>query len=111
MKIVQRYVVAEVSIEPVGLLYQDDPDAGRLLQEREHPSEAGASCLLRGFDVDELLDDVQVMVLRVLVEKPLLSRDRESLTFLLNTRNSRVEDGLAPHIRLWAIGGFGPALE
>jgi hypothetical protein len=67
--------------------------------------------LLRGFNVDELLDDVQVVVLRILAEKPLLSWDGESLTFLLKTRNSRVEDGLAPHIRRWDIGGFEPALE
>jgi len=60
--------------------------------------------LLGGFDVDELLDDVQVVLLRILAEKALLSRDRESLTLLFNTRNPRVDDGLASRILLSDTG-------
>jgi hypothetical protein len=63
-----------------------------LAKEADHLVEVCPAALLRGFDVDVFLDDLDVLGFCIVAQELELRRNRIALTLLLLRRNARVED-------------------
>ena len=85
----------------VGLLDEDDPAGGPLLQERDHLAERFPSRFFRGLDVDEFANDLEAVDTGVITEKLDLGGDRVALFLLLLRRDAGVDYGLLVLVR-WA---------
>ncbi|MCZ6692212.1 MAG: hypothetical protein O7H41_21725 [Planctomycetota bacterium] len=90
-QIIQGHVVAEVPIEAVGLLDQDDRAGGMLAEEPDHQVELRPTGLLGCLDVYELLDHLDPVTCGVPLEELELRRDRESFLLLLSAGDSGVD--------------------
>ena len=82
-ELVDRHPILDVAVQTIGLLDQEG-STGRsvLAKEGDHFAERRAASTLRGFDVLELLNDVNAFAFRVLSQQLPLRRDRESLLLL-----------------------------
>lgn len=93
--VVERDPVAQVAVQAIGLLDEDDVDVAVAVEEVEHLHEVGAAGALGGLDVDELALDVDAVGRGVVSEQLLLGRDREALLLLLGGRDPCVQNRLA----------------
>lgn len=98
-QLVDGEVVAEVAAESVNLLADDGAKRRIMASGLNHPRELTATGLLGRLDVNELLDDLEAMALRVLVNALQLNRDRVAFALLLLRRDASVGKG-------WNSGGL-----
>ena len=69
IEVLQRHVIAEVPIQPVGLFHEDRATARALLEEADHFAELFPSGALRGFNVGEFTHNLKAMLLAILPQK------------------------------------------
>ena len=80
VQIVDRHPVLNVPIEPVRLLDQENAArGGGLSKEGDHLAECRAAGALGGFDIFELLQNVQSLTVGVLRQQCPLRWDRKAL--------------------------------
>lgn len=86
----ERAVVLKVPGQAVDFLNDERADFGVLLEETEHPSEAGAACCFGGFVVAELDDDLESLALCVRAQERALCRNAEAFLRLFLAADARV---------------------
>lgn len=102
-QLVNRHVVFEVAIQPVGLLNQDGLDGGRFLEEMHHLAKVGPPRLLCGLNVYKFFDDLKAILLRVLAEQLELRRNGEPFFLLLLAGHTGVENSFDAEIHFTAL--------
>ncbi|MER8633391.1 hypothetical protein NKH55_27135 [Mesorhizobium opportunistum] len=91
IQLIERDPVFEISIKPVCLLHQDNPDAGMLAQIFDHFGEVGPAGGLGRLNVHKLLRNIEPLLLGIIAQQLALSRDGETFLVLLLGRYAGVE--------------------
>ena len=75
VELVHSDPVAQIAVQAIGLLSQQHQPPWVLPDEGDQLAESGTAGLLRGLDVDELVQDAQVPLKRMLPQQIELRRD------------------------------------
>jgi hypothetical protein len=78
VELVDRHPVAEVAVQAIGLLDQDDEATLVLAGEGDHAAKGGTTGLFGGFDINELFGDLELAAGGVRSQQIELGRDRET---------------------------------
>ena len=92
IKLIDGYVVFDVSVQPVGFLTENDTYPWVLFKKLYHVTKLSLPGLLRYFHIDKLSNNLIAMFLGVGVQKFLLSWYRVAFPFLFFGRYSGIED-------------------